>query len=56
MFYFIKAFFFISLVVVLFCIGIIILGEYLTGKFSNSKFAKWWNKYVITQMPDDYED
>jgi len=56
MFYFIKAFFLICLVAVLFCIVIIILGEYLVSKFESSKFAKWWNKYVITQMPDDYED
>ena len=56
MFYLIKAFFFISLVAVLFCIGIIILGEYLVSKFESSKFAKWWKKNVITQMPDDYED
>jgi hypothetical protein len=55
MFYLIKAFFFISLIAVLFCIGIIILGEYLTDKFSNSKFAKWWRKKVISEMPDDYE-
>ena len=55
MFYFIKAFFFISLITVLFCIGIIILGEYLTGKFSNSKFAKWWKKNVVSEMSDNYE-
>jgi hypothetical protein len=56
MFYFIKAFFFISLIAVLFCVGIIILGEYLTGKFSNSKFAKWWKKNVVSEMPDDYDE
>ena len=55
MFYFIKTFFFISLIAVLFCIGIIILGEYLTGKFSNSKFAKWWKKNVVSEMSDNYE-
>ena len=56
MFYFIKAFFFISLVAVLFCIGIIILGEYLTGKFSDSKFAKWWRKNIVSPMPEDYDE
>ena len=55
MFYFIKAFFFISLIAVLFCIGIIIFGEYLTDKFGNSKFAKWWKKNVVSEMSDNYE-
>jgi hypothetical protein len=56
MFFFIKAFFFICSLVVLFCIGVIILGEYLAGKFESSNFAKWWKKHIITQMPEDYED
>ena len=34
----------------------IILGEYFAKKNENGKFAKWWRRNVITQMPDDYED
>jgi hypothetical protein len=56
MLFFILAFFGTCTLLVLFCIGVIILGEYLAGKFESSKFAKWWKKNVITQMPDDYED
>jgi len=56
MFYFIKVFLFISVVILLFLIGLIIIGEYLTGKFEDSKFAKWWKRNVITQMPDDYDE
>lgn len=56
MFYLIKAFFFICLVVVLFCVAIILIGEYLTDKFSNSKFAKWWRKNVVSPMPEDYDE
>ena len=56
MFYFLKAFLFISIVIVIFLIGLIILGEYLTGKFKESKFAKWWKKTVITEMPEDYDE
>ena len=56
MFFLIKAFFGICFLLVLFCIGIIILGEYLVDTFKGSKFAKWWNNNVITQMPEDYED
>jgi hypothetical protein len=41
---------------VLFCIGIIILGEYLVSKFESGKFAKWWKKNVISPMPDDYDE
>ena len=52
MFFFLKAFLFISIVIVIFLIGLIILGEYLTGKFKDSKFAKWWKKNVITEMPE----
>jgi len=55
MFYLIKAFLFISLIAVLFCVAIILIGEYLTDKFINSKFAKWWRKNVISEMPDDYD-
>lgn len=56
MFYLIKAFFLICFMVVVFGIIILIIGEYLTGKFKDSKFAKWWKKNVITEMPEDYED
>ena len=56
MLFFILAFFGTCTLLVLFCIGVIILGEYLAGKFESSKFAKWWKKNIITQMPDDYED
>jgi len=55
MFYLIKAFLFIPLIAVLFCVAIILIGEYLVGKFESSKFAKWWRKNVISEMPDDYE-
>ena len=56
MFYFIKAFFFICFMVVVFAIVVLIIGEYFVRKFKNSKFADWWNRHVITQMPEDYED
>ena len=56
MFFFLKAFLFISIVIVIFLIGLIILGEYFTSKFKDSKFTKWWKKNVITEMPEDYED
>ena len=56
MFFFLKAFLFISIVIVIFLIGLIILGEYLTGKFKDSKFAKWWKKNVVSEMPEDYDE
>jgi hypothetical protein len=56
MLYFLKAFLFIGIVIISFIFGLIILGEYLASKYKGSKFAKWWNDNVITQMPDDYED
>ena len=56
MFFLIKAFFFICFVIVALSIILLIIGEYLAGKFKSSKFAKWWNDNVITEMPDDYED
>ena len=56
MFYFLKAFLFISIVIVIFFTGLIIFGEFLTGKFKDSKFAKWWKRNVVTQMPDDYDE
>ena len=56
MLFFIKAFFGICFLLVLFCIGIIILGEYLADTFKGSKFDKWWKNNVITQIPEDYED
>ena len=56
MFFFIKIFFFICLWIFLFCVGVIILGEYLADTFKGSKFDKWWKRNVITQIPDDYED
>jgi len=34
---------------------IIILGTYLADKFKGSKFDKWWNKHIITEIPEDYE-
>jgi len=34
----------------------IIVGEYFAKKNKNGKFANWWRRNVITQMPDDYED
>jgi len=56
MFFLIKAFFFICFVIVFFSIILLIIGEYLAGKYKDSKFAKWWKRNVITQMPEDYED
>ena len=56
MFFLIKAFFFICFLAILFCVGILILGEYLVDKFKDSKFTKWWRKNVISEMPEDYED
>ena len=35
---------------------VIILGTYLADTFKGSKFDKWWNKHIITQIPEDYED
>lgn len=56
MFFLIKAFFFICFVIVALSIILLIIGEYLVGKYKGSKFAKWWDRNVITQMKDDYED
>jgi len=55
MLFFILAFFGTCTLLVLFCIGVIILGEYLVGKFKGSKFDKWWNKNIITHVPEDYD-
>ena len=53
MFFFIKAFFFICFLVVLFCIGVIILGEYLADTFKDSKFDKWWRRHIIDEVDKD---
>jgi hypothetical protein len=55
MLFFILAFFGTCALIVFFCIGVIILGEYLVSKYENSKFAKWWRKNVVSPMPEDYE-
>ena len=43
--------FFISISALL----VIILGTYLADTFKGSKFDKWWNKHIITEIPEDYE-
>jgi hypothetical protein len=55
MLFFILAFFGTCTLLVLFCIGVIILGTYLADTFKGSKFDKWWNKHIITEIPEDYE-
>ena len=50
-------YFFLSMVLLgVISILIILIGEYFAKKNENSKFAKWWRKNIITQMPEDYED
>jgi hypothetical protein len=35
-------------------VSILIMGEYLAGKFKKSKFYKWWRKNVIMEVDDNY--
>lgn len=56
MLFLLKVFLFISLAIVIFFVGLIILGEFLTGKFKSSKFAKWWKRNVVSEMPEDYDE
>ena len=53
-----KLFYFFLFMVLLGVISIltILIGEYFAKKNESGKFANWWRRNVITQMPDDYED
>lgn len=44
------------LIFILICAILIIIGEYFSNKYPNSKFNKWWNKNVVTKMPDNYDE
>jgi len=54
----IRLFCFLLMMVVLAVISIltILIGEYFAKKNESGKFANWWRRNVITQMPEDYED
>ena len=47
---FIYALIFLFVMIIL-----LIIGEYISSKFPNSKFKKWWNSNVITHVSDDYD-
>jgi uncharacterized protein YneF (UPF0154 family) len=49
----IKVYLIILLISVIFS-ALIILGEYFSRKFNNSKFTKWWRKNVIASVDDHY--
>lgn len=56
MFYMMLSIILIFLVSVFTLIGFVILGERLSNKYKGGRFAKWWNRYVVTKMPNNYED
>lgn len=51
----IIAFFMICMALVIICIGIIILGEWIIVKSPNSTFTKWWNRHIVTRVDDRFD-
>lgn len=35
-------------------VSLLILGEFIAGKFKKSSFFKWWRKNVIMEVDDHY--
>jgi hypothetical protein len=51
----IIAFFMVCMALAIICIGIIILGEWIRDKRPNSRFAKWWDRHIVTHVDDRFD-
>lgn len=45
----------LSLLIILFCffITLISIGTWISVKYPESKFVKWWRDNIIDKLPDD---
>ena len=48
-------FFMCFMLIVILSVGLILSGEWITERFPDSHFSKWWNRNVITRVDDRFD-